>query len=194
MEKYEFTGEEKIEFGITFKRIRAKIDIERFGVSVGDNGGWIVSEQNLEDDCDAWISGEARISGQAQISGDAWIFGQARISGQAHISGQAQISGEARIFEQAQIFGDAWIFGQARIFGEARISGDDDLLIVGTIGSRRAYTTFARTETGLHVFCGCFKGTLEDFADKVKMHHSGNDHEKNYLGAIAFAKVKFNVE
>ena len=37
--KYEFTGETKIEFGVTLRRIRAKAS---FGiVTKGDLGGWI---------------------------------------------------------------------------------------------------------------------------------------------------------
>ncbi len=43
--KYKFTGETKVSFGITFKRIRA---LRSFGgVTKGEMGGWLESEYNL---------------------------------------------------------------------------------------------------------------------------------------------------
>ena len=56
--KYEFTGETKVEFGVTFKRIRALVAIASVGVNVGDVGGWVEKESNL-----------------SQVSGDAWVYG-----------------------------------------------------------------------------------------------------------------------
>ena len=56
MNKYEFTGETKVVFGVTFKRIRA---VRAFGlIAAGALGGWIESESNL-----------------AQVSGNAWVYG-----------------------------------------------------------------------------------------------------------------------
>ena len=45
--KYEFTGETKVELGITFKRIRALVTRTKLGVKKGDLGGWIEKEENL---------------------------------------------------------------------------------------------------------------------------------------------------
>jgi len=43
--KYEFTGETKLEFGATLKRVRA---IASFGIiAKGELGGWIESEASL---------------------------------------------------------------------------------------------------------------------------------------------------
>lgn len=57
MNKYEFTGETKVVFGVTVKQIRALVSIAGV-VSSGDVGGWIESEKNLD-----------------QVSGDAWVYG-----------------------------------------------------------------------------------------------------------------------
>ena len=69
MKKYEFTGEVKVKFGVTLKRIRALID---FGnVKKGELGGFIEKEENLSYAGDAWVSGDAEVSGNARVSGDA---------------------------------------------------------------------------------------------------------------------------
>ena len=66
--KYEFTGETKIHFGVTLRQIRA---IRAFGfIAIGTIGGWIESEKNL-----------------SQVYGDAWVYGDARVYGDAQVSG-----------------------------------------------------------------------------------------------------------
>ena len=58
--KYEFTGETKkvsLFRNITVRRIRATI---AFGVvKAGDLGGWIEKEENLSQEGDAWVYGNA---------------------------------------------------------------------------------------------------------------------------------------
>lgn len=84
--KYEFTGETKIEFGVTFKRIRALVTIPGVVVA-GANGGWVEDERNLSQVSDeAWVFGEARVFGEAQV------FGEARVSDKARVSGEALVS------------------------------------------------------------------------------------------------------
>lgn len=69
MKKYEFTGEVKVKFGVTFKRIRALIN---FGnVKKGELGGFIEKEENLSHKNNAWVYGNARVSDNAEVSGDA---------------------------------------------------------------------------------------------------------------------------
>ena len=68
--KYEFTGETKVESGVTLRRIRA---VTAFGaIAAGAVGGWIEKEANLDRvSGDAWVYGNARVYGNAQVSGDA---------------------------------------------------------------------------------------------------------------------------
>ncbi len=63
--KYEFTGEVNAQ---GLKRIRSLVEIKKAGVQVGDLGGWIEKEENLEHTGSCWVSGDARISGNARIS------------------------------------------------------------------------------------------------------------------------------
>ena len=75
MKKYEFTGEAKVVCGVTLKQI---VCVTAFAsISVGDIGGWIESDRNLDHNSNAWVYGNA------QVSGDAWVYGNARVSGDA---------------------------------------------------------------------------------------------------------------
>ena len=105
--KYEFTGEEKSFFGITLKRIRAIRDIKKYGVKVGDVGGWIEKEENLSQSGDAWVYGNAR------VYGDALVYGDARVCGNARVFGNAQVRGDVLVY------GDAWVGSPLYIQGRA---------------------------------------------------------------------------
>ena len=84
--------------------------------------------------------------------------------------------------------------------GDANL-GDDwgklesvaDVLIVGAIGSRDGYTTMYHTDEGVFVMCGCFRGTLDEFAKKVEQTHGNNKHARDYKALIEFVKVKFEL-
>lgn len=71
--KYEFTGETKVVYGVTLRRIRALVTIAGV-VTSGDVGGWIQLENNL-----------------SQVSGNAWVYGDAQVSGNAQVYGNAAI-------------------------------------------------------------------------------------------------------
>ena len=73
-----------------------------------------------------------------------------------------------------------------------KLSSASDVLVIGAIGSRNAYTTIFHTDKGIFVQCGCFRGTLDEFAAKVKETHAGTKHERDYNALIDFVKVKFS--
>ena len=72
-----------------------------------------------------------------------------------------------------------------------KLESAQDILIVGAIGSRDGYTTIYHTDKGVFVTCGCFRGTLDEFAKKVEQTHGDNKHARDYKALIEFAKVKF---
>ena len=72
-------------------------------VSVGDVGGYVEDERNLEHTGDAWVYGDAR------VFGNAWVYGDARVSGNARVSGDAWVSGNARVSGDAWVSGNAWV-------------------------------------------------------------------------------------
>lgn len=71
MKKYELTDETIKIGGHTLYRIKALVD---FGnVKAGDIGGRIEKEENLAQDGNARVSGNAWVYGNARVSGDAWV-------------------------------------------------------------------------------------------------------------------------
>ena len=81
---WEFTGETKIHFGTTLKRIRAAVEFKlKCGLVIGKGelGGWIEKESNLSGD--AWVSGNAKVYGNAEVYGDARVYGNAKVYGDA---------------------------------------------------------------------------------------------------------------
>ena len=72
------------------------------------------------------------------------------------------------------------------------LQSSSDVLIVGPIGSRNGYTTIYHTDKGIFVRCGCFRGSLNEFSEKVKETHGESKHAKDYLTLIDFVKVKYD--
>ena len=129
--KYELTNETKtLAVGTVLHRIRALRDILRFGVKAGELGGFVEGENNLSQDGDAWVSGDAKVygkawvSGNAEISGNANVSGDAKVYGKAWVSGNACVSGDAKVSGNAEVYGKAWVSGNARVYGDAEVYGD----------------------------------------------------------------------
>ena len=106
--KYELTDETKGIGGITLHRIRALMDISRYGARAGDIGGWIESESNLSQYGDAWVSDDARVYGNAVVCGDARVYGEALVNGNAEVSGNA----EAKSIRDYAVFKNGWSSGR----------------------------------------------------------------------------------
>ena len=81
--KYEFTGETKEWRGHTLHRIRAIVDIAY--AKAGEVGGWIESESNLSENCNAWVCGDAKVYGDAKVCGNAKVYGNAEVCGNAKV-------------------------------------------------------------------------------------------------------------
>ena len=176
MKKYELT-DETMKIGMTtLHRIKA---LAAFAdVKIGDTGGWVEKESNLDQDGDAWVSGNARVYGDARVSGDAQVYGNARVYGDAQVSGDAQVYGNARVYGDAQVYGnarvygdarvsgdawvsgdacvsgdarvsgDAWVSGDAQVYGNARVYGNKHYMAISPIGSRDDSITFTRDKKG----------------------------------------------
>ena len=75
MKKFELTTNTKMFLGKKLFQIKALIS---FGdVEVGELGGYIEKEENLDYDGDAWVSGDACVSGDARVYGNACVSGDA---------------------------------------------------------------------------------------------------------------------
>lgn len=127
--KYSLTGKSIYYSGRTLFQIKAGFS---FGSIVkGEIGGYVEKEENLSQDGDAWVSGNAQVYGDAYVSGNAQVYGNARVSGNAYVSGNAWVSGNAHVYGNACVYGDAHVYGDARLEAKACftrgwfIGGDD---------------------------------------------------------------------
>ena len=64
-------------------------------------------------------------------------------------------------------------------------------LAAGFIGSRQSTTLLWPTADGVLVQCGCYLGSLAEFAVQVKEKHGDNQYAKEYAAAIEFAEACF---
>ena len=94
----------------------------------GDLGGYVEKDENLDQESDAWVSGNAWVSGDARVSGDAWVSGYARVYGYAEVAGNARVAG------------NAWVSGNARVYGYAEIDNNNKHCGFDCFGSANRHT------------------------------------------------------
>ena len=173
--KYELLKDDFIEVdGRKLYRIRA---LKGFGyVEKGKLGGYIEREENLSHSGNAWVSGDARVYGNAEVYGDAWVYGDARVYGNAEVSGYAEV------------YGDAWVYG------DANITNNNDYCCFSCFGSANRTTTAYKTKDGhVEIVCGCFQGTIGEFAARVEETHGDNKFGREYKAIIEVIKAKFGI-
>ena len=192
MKKYELTEETINVFGKTLHRIRATRDFSN--VHAGDLGGFIENELNLSHDRDTWVYGNALVGGDARVYGNALVSGDARVGGKALVGGDARVGGNASVSGDAWVGGNALVSGNARVYGNALVKGTRDIYWIPCIGSRDGTTTFFRNaNNGISVSCGCFYGTIDEFAAAVTKTHGDNEHAQAYRHAIEIAKLRIKL-
>ena len=166
--KYEITGETRIFLGKTLYRIKALIN---FGsVSAGDLGGWIENEKNLSQDDNAWVSGNALVYGDAEVFGNA------------------------RVYDNVEVYGNALVYDNADVYGNTRVYGNADIMWISKIGSRNDTITFMKSKDKIIVTVGCFTGNIDEFEEKVKQTHGGNEHAQAYFLAVQLAKLRICID
>ncbi|UFS59771.1 LbetaH domain-containing protein [Subtercola endophyticus] len=165
---------------------------------------------------DVQISGDARIRDQAHIGEWATVHGTATVEGRARISGSCQICGDATVGDDARVGGACWVRGDARVGGfaavggDARIAGDarlfadaevleeDQMAVVGPIGSENVVATLYRTRSGrCWVDLECWRADLDSLWPEVEKrrlvwHRGPQKHEmwlQQYRALIAFGSA-----
>ena len=164
MKKFELTSKFITNiFGTKLFRIKALV---AFGdVEVGELGGYIEKEENLDHDGNAWVYGDAMVCGDAEVYGDA------------------------------KVYGNAMVFGDAEVCGDAMVCGDADYAYAHGFGSVNRTTTFFRIKDGgVGVRCGCFYGTLDKFREKVRETHGDGKLAQEYLMLADLMEMRFRRE
>jgi len=99
--KFSLTKTTKRWCGITLYQIKAEMS---FGnVVKGEFGGYIEKRENLSQDGNAWVYGNARVSGNAEVYGNARVYGNAWVYGNAEVYGNAWVSGDAWVYGKLQL-------------------------------------------------------------------------------------------
>ena len=181
MKKFELTTEFITNaFGKKLFRIKALVE---FGdVKAGELGGYVEKEENVSQDGNAWVSGDAR------VYGNAWVHGNAKVYD------DAWVSDNAKVFDNAEVYGNARVSGDARVSGNAWVYGDADYALVQGFGTEFRCTTFYRGKNKkIMVNCGCFHGDLEGFRKQVKETRNGKI-AKEYLMIADLMEYHFTSE
>jgi predicted acyltransferase (DUF342 family) len=89
--KYKLTNNTKKINGITLYQIQSLKDFA--DVKNGDLGGWIETEDNLSQEGNAWVYGNALVSDNAWVSGNALVSGNVGVNGNVWVGGNALVSG-----------------------------------------------------------------------------------------------------
>lgn len=193
MKKFELTTEFITNaFGKKLFRIKALVE---FGdVKAGELGGYVEKEENVSQDGNAWVSGDARVYGNAWVHGNAKVYDDAWVSDNAKVFDNAEVYGNARVSGDARVYGDAWVSGNARVSGNAWVYGDADYALVQGFGTEFRCTTFYRGKNKkIMVNCGCFHGDLEGFRKQVKETRNGKI-AKEYLMIADLMEYHFTSE
>lgn len=104
-------------------RIRAIKDFD--DVKAGDYGGYIESEENLNQYDNSWIYSDAvRISKNARAWGHSHIYGNAKLYNSAEVCDYGIVCGSSKIYENAKVHGRAKVCGDCYIHGISDISGN----------------------------------------------------------------------
>ena len=77
---------------------------------------------------------------------------------------------------------------------DIKLLSGNSIFRISDIGSRMGTTYAYNTDKGIYVQCGCFFGTLDEFAAKVEQTHGDNLHGKVYKAIIEVIKLRFAEE
>ena len=146
--------------------------------------------------CDnAWVRDNAEVYGDARVCDNAWVRDNAWVCGDARVCGDAKVCNNARVYGNARVCDNAKVYGNAEVCGDAKVCDNANIFWCSSIGSRHATTTMFRNEdNGITVTCGCFMGTLEEFAGIVEKEHGENIFGKEYKLLIELAKIHFGLQ
>lgn len=100
--------------------------------------------------------------------------------------GNCWVSGNAKVYDNAEVY------GCAEVYGYANITKTEDYIVITPVGSENGVLTAYKTDNGIECNRGCFKGTLEEFEERVKEVHKDNKYGRQYLLLVPFIKERLS--
>ena len=88
-------------------------------------------------------------------------------------------------------------FGEGCSFGkrcECEFGKFQKMLSAGGFGREGRTTYFFRCTDGIYVRCGCFAGTLDEWAERIQKTHRGSVYGRGYLALIPAVKIMMEGE
>lgn len=125
MTKFTFAEAVTLKTGEEVYRIRAMRDIHRHKVKKGDLGGFVQFKENLSQEGDAWVDGEAKVLGKStRVEGNAYVGFHAVVKDGSRITGNSTISRWATL-SNVQVTGtNVDVFGKT-ILTNVSLTGKD---------------------------------------------------------------------
>ena len=146
------------------------------------------------------VSGNGVVCDYGVVSGNGWVCGRGVVQNHGVVSDYGIVCDYSVVSGNGMVCGNGMVSGNGRVSGNCVISGDGEIfkpeqvLTVGPIGSRNDYTTFYRAkDSRIWVTCGCFCGSLEDFARKVEETHGDTKYGITYKQAIDLARSQIEL-
>ena len=94
-------------------------------------------------------------------------------------------------------FGEGCSFSEGCSFGEGcecEFGKFQKMLSAGGFGREGRTTYFFRCTDGIYVRCGCFAGTLDEWAERVQKTHRDSVYGRGYLALIPAVKIMMEGE
>lgn len=175
---YKLTSKCKKYYGIKLYQIKALRDFAE--IKKGELGGWIESTNNLSQEEDCWVGGNAYVMNNAFVCGKArvydnalvvdssWVDDNARVYGFAQISGSVGIRGNVEVSEYTQVQGEVELGGRVKVAGNAIITGCAEINEDVTITHSHQYLNIPNLKHNLTITAnsvrgGCRLFTHEEF-------------------------------
>ena len=192
--KYELLKECYIDYA--GHKVHPIIALKNFGgVSRGDRGGYVESEDNLSQEGNCWIDADSYVLGNARVSGDVRIHASC-ISGNAKIYGKADIY-KSNISDNAKVVNtnlfDSRIYGDAKtsnasicygnISGRASVTSSDDYCVIYNLFNEISVTFYKTGRSSIGVNYGKFSDSLEEFISMLADRYP-TDQFQLYMGVI----------
>ena len=92
-------------------------------VKAGDIGGYVESKDNLSQEGNCWIFGDAIVKGKAKVLDNATAIGNAQVLDHAIIKDYAIVSDYATVTDHSKVYDHSIVVGCARINGTSEVHG-----------------------------------------------------------------------
>ena len=156
---------------------------------IGEYGGWIESEANLQQDSTAWIADDAVVYGNAVVKDNALVKDNAILGGNVIIKDNSIIGGD--VF----IEGDLMIGGNVRIFNKFPIGDAKVITNFMSVYNFEDFVTlsfFGEDDGTIFVSDGDETLMMKDFFNIVKKANINPRSVETYRMLCSLVQLRFN--